>query len=53
MAVKFSELDKKEENLSELEVLLKKQKESEKRKAEICACWCTGWAEVSSDLPLS
>ena len=38
---------KKEENLSQLEQLLNKQKENEKRKPEICACWCTGWAEVS------
>ncbi len=32
--------------MCQLEELLKKQKENEKKKPEMCACWCTGWAEV-------
>ncbi len=32
--------------MSQLEALFKKQQENEQKKAELCACWCTGWAEV-------
>lgn len=34
------------EEMSQLEALLKKQQENEQKKPELCACWCTGWAEV-------
>ncbi len=29
-----------------LEKLLREQKESTVKKPDLCACWCSGWAEV-------
>jgi tuberous sclerosis protein 2 len=35
-----------DESICELEKLMNKQKETTKKKPELCACWCSGWAEV-------
>ena len=34
------------EETCELENLINRQRETHKKKPELCACWCSGWAEV-------
>lgn len=35
------------ENVGKLESLLDEQKKSGSKKPDLCACWCSGWAEVT------
>ena len=34
------------EQMTNLETLMDKQKDQDKKKPDLCSCWCTGWAEV-------
>ena len=42
----ISESANEEKEKGELETALQEQKVNEVKKPELCACWCTGWAEI-------
>ena len=36
-----------QEPIGKLETALDDQKKNEAKKPDLCACWCSGWAEVN------